>query len=281
MLPFPASRLSPTVASAVRRSRFRSLGSPRSLPPGFPCARPRFRYSASLFVSFRPASLRSHSCSTSACLLSGFFRPLIPGLFPFRLASFRPLSASLLSYSAFSLFLSASSLTRLAPARSVPLRFFRHAGLLFLPPCFRMVSVRFRLLSSLPRSLSSFPVHLPQLTSRCWPYFLLPLVRFFLRPSSFLVSVPFRSLPLQALTTQVPVSSFQLSRSSASQWLSCSPPPLSLPRSPRSLPPDLSFVPSRFPYSALLHVSFRPSLLRSRSRSTGDPLSVLPSGADA
>ena len=164
--------------------------------------------------------------------MSAFFRLLPSGLFPFRLASFRPLSASLLSYSAFSLFLSASSLTRLAPARSVPRRFFRRAGLLFLPPWFPMVSVRFRLLGSLPRSLSSFPVHLPQLTSRCWPYFLLPLVRFFLRPSSFLASVPFRSLPLQALTTQVPVSSFQLSRSSASQWLPCPPPPLSLPRFP-------------------------------------------------
>ena len=269
------------MASSARRSRFRSLGFPRSDLPGFPCSPSRFRYSASLFVSFRPSLIRSHSRSSGACLLSGFFRPLIPGLFQFRLASFRPLSASLLSYSAFSLFLSASSLTRLAPARSVPLRFFRRAGLLFLPPCFRMASVRFRLLGSLPRSLSSFPVHLPQLTSRCWPYFLLPLVRFFLRPSSSLTSVSFRSLPLQALTTQVPVSSFPFSHSSASQLLPCSPPPLSLPRLPRSLRPNLSCLPSRFPYSAFLPVSFRPSLLRSRSRSTGDPLSDRSSGAGA
>ena len=64
-------------------------------------------------------------------------------------------------------------------------------------------------------------------------------------------------------------SSFPFSRSSASQLLPRSPPPLSLPRFPRSFPPDLSCVLSRFPYSALLPVSFRPYLLRSRSRSTG------------
>ena len=46
-------------------------------------------------------------------------------------------------------------------------------------------------------------------------------------------------------------------------------PPLSLPRFPLSLRPDFSCLPSRFLYSALLMVSFRPSLIRSRSCSSG------------
>ena len=56
------------MASSVLRSHFRSFGFPRSFLPGFPCILSRFWYSASLYVSFRPSSLRSHSCSTSACL---------------------------------------------------------------------------------------------------------------------------------------------------------------------------------------------------------------------
>ena len=132
----------------------------------------RFRYSAPLFVSFRPSSLRSHSCSTSADL-------------PFSL-----------------------------PVFSVPLS---HSFVRF---CF-------------PSGYSAFR------------------------------------------------SSFLFSRSSASRLLPCSPPPLSLPRSPRSLQPDLSCLPSRFSYSASLPVSFRPALLRSRSRSTGDPLLDSSSGAGA
>ena len=68
---------------------------------------------------------------------------------------------------------------------------------------------------------------------------------------------------------------------SASQWLPRCTPPLSLPGFSRSSRPDLSCLLSRFPYSALLFVSFRPTLFRSRSRSTGDPLSNLFSGAVA
>ena len=56
---------------------------------------------------------------------------------------------------------------------------------------------------------------------------------------------------------------------SALQLLSRCPPPLSLPRFPLSLRPDLSCLPSRFLYSALLMVSFHPSLIRSRSCSSG------------
>ena len=63
------------MASSVLRFRFRFLGLPRSLPPGFPCVRPRFRYSASLYVSFRPSLIRSHSCSSGA-----YFR-LSPSVF--------------------------------------------------------------------------------------------------------------------------------------------------------------------------------------------------------
>ena len=64
---FPfSSRFCLTVASSVLRSHFRSFGFPRSLLPGFPCIPSRFRYSASLYVSFRPSLIRSHSCSSGA-----------------------------------------------------------------------------------------------------------------------------------------------------------------------------------------------------------------------
>ena len=86
-----SSCLRPAVASSVRRPRFRSFGSPRSLPPGFPCARPRFRYSASLFVSFRSSPLRSHSRSTGAYLLLRFLASPSCRPFPFRSAHFRSL----------------------------------------------------------------------------------------------------------------------------------------------------------------------------------------------
>ena len=66
---FPASScLRLTVASSVLRSPFRSCGLPRSFLPGFPCILSRFRYSASLYVSFHPSLIRSHSCSSGAYL---------------------------------------------------------------------------------------------------------------------------------------------------------------------------------------------------------------------
>ena len=58
------------MASSVLRSHFRSFGFPRSFLPGFPCILSRFRYSASLYVSFHPSLIRSHSC------LSGAYLPL-------------------------------------------------------------------------------------------------------------------------------------------------------------------------------------------------------------
>ena len=152
-----------TVASSVLRSLFRSFGFPRSLLPGFPCIPSRFRYSAFLFVSFHPSSLRSHSCSTSACLLFRF--RFSSGIFRSASTFFRPL---------------------LLP--------FRLLGLLFLPfrssrfcltvassvPVFRFRFLRFPVLSSLishaffPGSrtrlsdgfLSSCPASLPQLFHR-------------------------------------------------------------------------------------------------------------------
>ena len=80
-----SSRLRLTVASSVRPLRFRFLGFPRSLRPGFPCLPSRFLYSALLFVSFRPSLIRSHSCS------SGAYLPLPSGIFRVPSASFRPL----------------------------------------------------------------------------------------------------------------------------------------------------------------------------------------------
>ena len=89
-LPFPASCLRLTVASSVRRSRFRSFGFPRSVLPGFPCILSRFWYSASPYVSFRPSLIRSHGRSSGACFrifrsASASFRPLP---LSFRLLSF-------------------------------------------------------------------------------------------------------------------------------------------------------------------------------------------------
>ena len=77
------------------------------------------------------------------------------------------------------------------------------------------------------------------------------------------------SASLPVLATQPLFLLFLFLPDSASQWLSRCALPLSLPRFPLSLRPDFSCLPSRFLYSALLFVSFRSSLLRSHSRSTG------------
>ena len=153
---FPASScLRLTVASSVLRSRFRSFGSPRSSPPGFPCVLSRFRYSATLSVSFRPSSLRSHSCSTSACQTfpSGIFRSASASFRPLPL-SFRLLSLLFLPFR--------SSRFCLTVASPVPRSRFRSFGFLllsclishaFLPDFRTWLSVGF---------LSSCPASLPQ-----------------------------------------------------------------------------------------------------------------------
>ena len=180
------------MTSALLLRFFRCSGLSSSLPAGFPSVPSDSAYLSLLFVSFRPSLLRSHSRSTGACPLSGSFRPLIPGLCPFRLLPFvrfrLPFSATQLSRSSFPL------LPSLALRRFVRCSFASFVAPVFLfpPGWFPILLVRFRLLGPLPRSLSSFPVHLPQLTSRCWPCSPLPFVRFLFRPSSFLASVSFR-----------------------------------------------------------------------------------------
>ena len=151
---------------------------PLSSPPGFPCFASSFQYSAFLYVSFHPTLIRSHSCSSGACLLPSSFRPLLPSIFHFSSAFFRPL-----------------------------LFHFRLLSLTVLPFC-------------------HLPVFASQRLSRC-------------------ASVPF-------------------------------------------VPSAFLFRPARFPEHffrfcilGFLLVSFRPSLLRSRSCSTGDPLSDFSSGAGA
>ena len=105
---------------------------------------------------------------------------------------------------------------------------------------------------------------------------------FQLSPSVFSASLP---LPFVRFFSASGYSAFcfflSVIPASASQWLPPFPIPLSLPRFPPSVLPDFSCSPSGFPYSALLMVSFRPALLRSRSCSTGDPLSDRSSGAGA
>ena len=84
---FPfSSCLRLTVASSVLRFCFRFLGFTRSFLPGFPCILSRFRYSAFLYVSFRPSLIRSHSCSSGAC-----FPLSLPAFSASSLAFFRPL----------------------------------------------------------------------------------------------------------------------------------------------------------------------------------------------
>ena len=158
---FPfSSCLRLTVASSVLRSLFRSFVFPRSLLPGFPCILSRFRYSASLYVSFRPSLIRSHSWS------SGAYFQLSLSVFSASL----PLS--------FVRFFSASGYSALCFFRSVlpvsaPQRLPRCPALAFAPSVLPLLS---GLISHafLPGSrtllsvgfLSSCPASLPQLFHR-------------------------------------------------------------------------------------------------------------------
>ena len=123
----------------------------------FPFALPRFTPTAvPQVLAFFPVS----------------FVPLLPASDFLPLNPFRSIGFSSSSYSAFSLFLSASSLVCLAPAPSVLPRSFRHSGFhrfhrLVSDP----ISLCFRLLGSLPRFLSSFPTSLPQPFRWCLPIF--------------------------------------------------------------------------------------------------------------
>ena len=122
-----------------------------------------------------------------------------------------------------------------------------------------------------------FPFALPCFTPTAVPQ-VLPFFSVFFRPllfRAFPLSFCFLSSASVLLpATQPYVLPFLFFPVSPHNCFPGAPSPLSLPRFPLSLQPDFSCLPSRFLYSASLMVSFRPSLLRSRSCSTGDPLSV-------
>ena len=92
-------------------------------------------------------------------------------------------------------------------------------------------------------------------------------LQYFPFPFNFLSSAS-----VQLPATQLSVSSFQVfSILPHSGFLDASF-SFSFPGFPRYLIPDLSCIPSRFSYSALLMVSFRSTLIHSRSCSSGEPL---------
>ena len=124
-----------------------------------------------------------------------------------------------------------------------------------------MLSFQVPVLGFAVRFLSLFPASLPQPFHRCLPSALASGIFHF--RSAFFRPLLFR---FQLLSLLLFLSSLP---GLASQRLLRCPIPLSLPRFPLSLRPDFSCLPSRFLYSALLFVSFRPSLIRSRSCSSG------------
>ena len=134
-----------------------------------------------------------------------------------------------------------------------------------------MPSFRVPVLGFAVSFLSLFPASLPQPFHRCLPSACASGI--FPLPARFLSSA---CLPLPA--TQPSVLPFQLFPVSPHSGFFRCPFPLSLPRFPPSLRPDFSCLPSGFLYSALLMVSFRPSLIRSRSCSSGASLMLSLSG---
>ena len=118
---------------------------------------------------------------------------------------------------------------------------------------------------SFPFALPRFaPTAVPQvLTFRSASFRPLPF-RYFPLPTPFLSSVRL-SLP----ATQPSVLPFLFFPVPPYSCFPGAPPPLSLPRFPPSPRPGFPCLPSGFLYSALLLVSFRPSLIHSRSCSSG------------
>ena len=246
---------------------------PLSLRPDFSCLPSRFLYSALLMVSFRPSLIRSHSCSSGACLLLRFLAsPYFPAFsVPLPLPFVRFCFPS--GYSAFCFFLSVLPASASQRLLRCPSSAFASYVSPFSPAWFPVHSFPVPVLSLAVCFLSPFLASLPQLFHEC-----LPDLSFRHFPFRFcFLSSASTFLP----ATQLSVSSFPFFRFLPHSGFFRAASPLSLPGFPRSLPPDFSCVPSRFPYSALLMVSFRPSLLRSRSCSTGDPLLSFLSGADA
>ena len=191
-----------------------------------------------LFVSFRPSLLRSHSCSTGACLLLSL--SAFPLLFPLSFVRF-------FSGSDYSAFCSSFPFFPVSPLSGFPgarfrFRFFAFpflSGLIshaFLPGSRTRLSVRF--LSPFPDSL---PTAVPQV---------LPLRS---RPRDF--PLPFRFLSSPSVpppATQPSASSFLPSGPSPHSWLSVQA-PVSFVSVASPLHPQLVSrpLPSGSAYSAL------------------------------
>ena len=144
---------------------------------------PGSKYSAILYVSFRPSLIRSHSCFSGAYLpISLPVFSVLPSV-PFRSL---PLPFRLLS---LCFFLSALRTLRLTAGFPSRLRFLSSPSL--FPDLHGWFPVRFPpvLLTQLSvRFLSSFPASLPQLFHRCFPFG-------FLLRDRCLTSAFFRPLP--------------------------------------------------------------------------------------
>ena len=177
-----------------------------------------------LFVSFHPSSLRSHSCSTSACL------PLSPSACPLPIRFLINRFSSGSDYSALCFFLSALCPLRLTVGSSSRLRFLSspvasplHPRLVsrpLHPAAHTRLSVRF--LSPFPASL---PTAVPQVLARrshsgvllCFRYLSahfhfrlrllsLPLFLFRLSPSRLAVASQVPPFPLSLLRLPLPFS---------------------------------------------------------------------------
>ena len=135
-----------------------------------------------------------------------------------------------------------------------------------------MHSFRFPVLGSTVCFLLLFPASLPQLFHRCSLLFRSPfgslLFRVFRFPSAF-----FRSLPFHFQLLGFLFFPFLFLPVFASQWLfSVLPFRFRFQDLSSSVPPGFPCFSSDSQYLAFLMVSFRSTLLRSRSRSTGDHL---------
>ena len=211
-----------------------------------------------LFVSFRPSLLRSHSCSTGACLLLSL--SAFPLLFPLSFVRF-------CSGSDYSALCSSFPFFPVSPLSGFPgarfrFRFFAFPFLsslishAFLPGSRTRLSVCF--LSPFPDSL---PTAVPQVLTLCFRF------RSFRFPSAFFRPLPLRFWLLSLLFLPFPSSWPRLSVAFPVLRFFLSASPFSTFSS--AWFPMLLF---RFPVLGFLFVSFHPSRFRSHSRSTGASL---------
>ena len=209
---------------------------------------------------------------SSLLTFSGPSIPLLSQL-PFRfltpsvLTSFRPSQFWVLTTKPL-FFFSLPSRFRLTAASPVPVLALAFLGFPFLSGLISHALLP----GSCTQLYCSFPFTLP-----CFAPTAVPQVLTFF--SAFSRPLLFRSFPLPACFLSSARLPLPATQPSALPFLffpvlpcSCfpgAPSPLSLPRLPLSLRPGFPCLPSRFLYSALLLVSFRPSLIRSRSCSSG------------